>query len=189
MKHIAEEIKMGLFLFILLSICAAVLSFSNNIYNKQLILQEKQLRMEILKIFGVEFNEETFVKVFTDNVDVETTVKTNYFYYKGTPKLAVVKSSGAGLWSVIELLFIVDLTEKKIKELRILSHAETPGVGSKIEEDFFLSQFRDLDFSEGIKMVPSKKDGLGEVDTISGATVSSTNVGKIINETLPSLDK
>ncbi|MFH1577531.1 MAG: FMN-binding protein [Candidatus Omnitrophota bacterium] len=48
---------------------------------------------------------------------------------------------------------------------KILEHRETPGIGTRIEDDQFLAQFKDKNISE-------------QFDTITGATVSS---GAVIN--------
>ena len=50
-----------------------------------------------------------------------------------------------------------------IIEVGILEHKETPGIGSRISEDDFLSQFTDKHIS-------------GQFDTITGATISSKAV-------------
>lgn len=53
--------------------------------------------------------------------------------------------------------------------IEILTHAETPGLGDKIEFEPFKSQFRDKDLDNIDWRV--KKDG-GEFDQITGATIS-----------------
>jgi len=56
-----------------------------------------------------------------------------------------------------------------IIEVMILEHKETPGIGSRIVEDEFLSQFKDKDIN-------------AQFDTISGATISSSAVIDSIKE-------
>lgn len=56
-----------------------------------------------------------------------------------------------------------------IIEVGILEHTETPGIGSRILEDEFLSQFKDKHINE-------------EFDTITGATISSSAVIDSIKE-------
>lgn len=59
--------------------------------------------------------------------------------------------------------------EGNIIAVRILEHAETPGIGSRILEDEFLNQFKNKDVNE-------------QFDTITGATISSTAVIDSIRE-------
>jgi len=53
----------------------------------------------------------------------------------------------------------------------IVSNTETPGLGSRIEEDFFTNRFEGLSVSD----VKLSKEG-GKVDAITGATISSKAV-------------
>lgn len=57
-----------------------------------------------------------------------------------------------------------------INNIVVLDHKETPGLGSKMSTEKFLNQFLEKN-PETFKMTVSK-DG-GEVDAISGATISS----------------
>ena len=59
--------------------------------------------------------------------------------------------------------------EGQINGIEILTHAETPGLGSKISEGWFKDQFRGKGLDNADWRV--KKDG-GEFDQITGATIS-----------------
>jgi Na+-translocating ferredoxin:NAD+ oxidoreductase RnfG subunit len=58
-----------------------------------------------------------------------------------------------------------------LRGLSVISHSETPGLGDKITQSFFLDQFQEVFFS-GIEL---SKTG-GDIDAISGATISSKAV-------------
>ena len=60
--------------------------------------------------------------------------------------------------------FLVAVSGDKIKDIKILAHLETPGLGNRIEDASFTSQFNDAPLS--------KK----HYDTITGATISSSSV-------------
>ena len=59
--------------------------------------------------------------------------------------------------------------DEKLKAVEILSHAETPGLGSKITETWFKDMFKNKGLDNADWRV--KKDG-GEFDQITGATIS-----------------
>ncbi len=60
----------------------------------------------------------------------------------------------------------------KIKDVVVISHTETPGLGDKIiKQESFAAQFVGMNASD----VKLKKDG-GKVDAITGATISSKAV-------------
>jgi len=69
----------------------------------------------------------------------------------------------------------------EVNAIRILTHAETPGLGSKIEEGWFLDQFSGKSLDNADWRV--KKDG-GQFDQISGATISPRAAVKAVREGL-----
>ena len=58
----------------------------------------------------------------------------------------------------------------EIKDVVVIEHKETPGLGSKMSDPSFKGQFADLDPSKTTLKV--KKDG-GDIDAITAATISS----------------
>jgi len=59
--------------------------------------------------------------------------------------------------------------DQNINAIEILAHAETPGLGSKIEDAVFKDIFKNKSLDNSVWRV--KKDG-GEFDQITGATIS-----------------
>ncbi len=76
----------------------------------------------------------------------------------------------SGSQSMITLAGGID-TDYKVTGVKILSHAETPGLGAKIVESAFIDQFKGVAQSD---LMLSKKGGT--IDAITGATVSSQAV-------------
>jgi len=175
------DLKSALFLVIIITVCTLFLSITNNLYQGVIAERQKIIRMEILEDFGVSFSNDTFPSLFAENVETIIDRKSTYFIFKGTPQKAGIITSGSGLWGIIDLLIIINVDTKVIQKLRVLSHTETPGLGGKIEEEWFTSQFNDLDYSEDVKIVNNRTGATGEVDAISGATATSRSVETIIN--------
>lgn len=65
--------------------------------------------------------------------------------------------------------------ENTLKGISIISQVETPGLGNRITESYFTDQFAGLSADE----VERRRDG-GQVDTITGATMSSSAVIKAV---------
>lgn len=76
----------------------------------------------------------------------------------------------SGSQSVINIAGGVDLNYT-ITGIKIMSHAETPGLGAKIVEPWFTAQFKGVSES-GLRL--SKKGGA--IDAITGASISSQAV-------------
>ncbi len=100
---------------------------------------------------------------------------------------AFVTSSDKGYGGKIRLLVGVD-TLGRIHGVVILEQHETPGLGARIAEEGFLSQFRGRDIRNTNWKV--KKDG-GDIDQITGATISPRAVVEAIKAGLErfNLDK
>lgn len=93
-----------------------------------------------------------------------------------TTSYAVKSYSDLGYSGRIEIMVGFEM-DGKIRDVQVLSHKETPGLGSKITTADFLDQFKDKSPDQFDLRVT--KDG-GEVDGISGATISSRAVGAAI---------
>ncbi|RMH74280.1 MAG: FMN-binding protein [Gemmatimonadetes bacterium] len=102
-----------------------------------------------------------------------------------------VAASGQGFQELIRLVYGYSPEKEAIIGLKVLESKETPGLGDKIEKDpHFLKNFEALDVSltpdksrithpiEWVK--PGEKNKPWQIDTITGATISSTAVSKIL---------
>lgn len=187
MKGFREELRMSVFLILLTAVCTLLLTSANLMYQGVLHEKVRALRMEILRGFGVDFADDAFEAVFEQYVDERGTPHGTYYYFSGEPRQVAVTTAGSGLWSVIELFMRIDLDESEMRELRVLSHGETPGLGGRIEEPAFADQFRDLDIGDGVRLVTRRTGARGEVDAISGASVTSNSVMTIINRAVSTI--
>lgn len=95
-----------------------------------------------------------------------------------------IPAAGNGFADVISLLYGYDPQSKTIVGLSVLDSRETPGLGDKIMKDApFQENFRALTVAPKIVPVKSgKKVNPNEVDCITGATISSKAVVRILNE-------
>lgn len=102
-----------------------------------------------------------------------------------------IEASGMGFADVLRILYGYDPSKEQIIGFYVLESKETPGLGDKIEkDDDFLANFKALDVAlndnhSAIKnqVIPVKqgsKKSPWEVDGITGATISSRAIGKII---------
>ena len=87
-------------------------------------------------------------------------------------------ATGKGYGGKINILVGVD-ENFAIEDVVIISNTETPGLGSKITESSFTDQFKGMATED----VALKKDG-GEVDAITGATISSKAVVEAIRKAM-----
>ena len=100
--------------------------------------------------------------------------------------LWLCQARGAGMWAEIVLLFAYDRTHRRIVGLRVLEQNETAGLGDRIAEEDFYSQFDELEAANGIEMKAIRIHG-NQFDAVSGATISSRAVETLVNRALHQL--
>jgi len=96
-----------------------------------------------------------------------------------------ITGEGPGFQDTIKLLYGYQSDQGRITGMEILESRETPGLGDKIYKDLnFVASFRGLRSDPAIRAVKKgTRSASNEIDAITGATISSTAVVKIINET------
>jgi H+/Na+-translocating ferredoxin:NAD+ oxidoreductase subunit G len=108
----------------------------------------------------------------------------------GRPRGVAVEAAEGGFQDVIDLLFGYDPAKGDVVGMTVLDSKETPGLGDKITRDStFIGEFGGV----GTPLLGVKKDRAkgahDEVVMITGATISSRAVIKIINDRLEAIKK
>ena len=105
---------------------------------------------------------------------------------------AAIVASGMGYADTIELVFGLDPDLGQLTGMRVVAMRETPGIGTVITDDkewvgsFTRIQlpFDEQDGLQELRVRENARFEAGEVDAISGATVSVHAVTRIINRSL-----
>ncbi len=94
-----------------------------------------------------------------------------------------IPGQGVGFQDVIRLIYGFEPKQRRVVGMEILESKETPGLGDKIFKDAaFQENFKALAVSPEIVLVKKgSKRAIHEVDGITGATISSKAVVKILN--------
>lgn len=111
-----------------------------------------------------------------------------YEYYlatsSGKPVAYISSTAGKGYSSYIAMLVSMD-TDLKIKDVKILHHGETPGLGDQVEDrKLFLDQFKGKALSQ---IVLLKSETTENIQAISGATISSRAVTNGVKDAVQTL--
>jgi electron transport complex protein RnfG len=111
-----------------------------------------------------------------------------YEYYQATsqgrPVAYISSTAGKGYSSFIAMLVSLD-TDLKIREVKILHHGETPGLGDQVEDrTLFLDQFKGKALSQLILLKTETKEN---IQAISGATISSRAVTNGVKDAVQTL--
>lgn len=173
------------FVFVL-SLALLNASTIQKVQNNERLLKIKA----ILKAFGIEYDhDQEALLIFEKYVKINKLNNIDLYTYYGTKTFYGIVFNGSGLWSNISGFLAVDENVERIIGIEFISQAETPGLGGRIEEDWFKKQFRFERLHDG--SVKMRIGGIGDFDTengivdaITGATSTSKAVEKIINEHL-----
>ena len=96
-----------------------------------------------------------------------------------------IPGAGPGFQDTIGLLYGYQPDRQLVTGMEVLESRETPGLGDKIYKDAdFVASFKELMIEPEIVAVKKgKRSKPNEIDAITGATISSKAVVRIINET------
>jgi len=133
----------------------------------------------------------------------EGVVPTNPILYAGYNAAGelqgvAAEASAQGYQDVIRILYGYDPARQVVTGITVLESKETPGLGDKIgKEPAFLANFEALDVGLNgagtglenavVTVKHGKKSEPWQIDAISGATISSNAVGRMINESAQKL--
>jgi len=104
-----------------------------------------------------------------------------------------LEAAGMGFQDIVSVLYGYSPACKCVVGFKVMASKETPGLGTKIETDpAFLANFEALDVAlapDGtgianpvILVKPGKKTGMWQVESITGATISSQAIANIFEK-------
>lgn len=164
-----ELVKMVLVLVLVTGISTVLLSFAHSL-TQPLIARSRNSTMlpQIQEIFpGADSTENSdgVVQVYQDG--------------KRIGKVSVAEAKGYR--STITVLVGLD-EQGVVKGVSVLSQEETPGLGTRVAEPSFLDQFK----SKPVEKIALSSEG-GEIDAVTGATISSRAVTQAVRTTVERL--
>jgi len=90
-------------------------------------------------------------------------------------KAVAFEAKGGAYGGPIGLMVGINLDTDEIIAVRVTTHAETPGIGSRAKEDLsFVGQFAGMSMASNFDI----KGRGGDIDAMSGATVTSAGVSQ-----------
>ncbi len=160
-----ESMRMVIVLTVIAMVSAGVLS---QVYNVTSVIIAENRAREM---------ENTVYQVFAeaDSVDfVEAAfVMFNAKDSAGNILGFAFASEANGYAGPVRVMVGVDGDTKEIVDIAVLDHTETPGLGSKIEDEEFRSQFRGKTVESALRIGQ-------DIDSITGATVSAQAVAQAV---------
>ena len=184
-----EVLRLGVVLLVVCAVAGAVLAVVNGITSDRIAAQATIRLQQALRDVLPEADE------FRDETDTLSLVKAEGSvggklpfaiidkmytgYSQGVRRGFAFMCVPAGYGGVIETVVGVS-SSGNVTGVSVIRHSETPGLGANITGSEFQKRFVGISRGTEVKV---KKDG-GQVDAITGATVSSRAVSNAVNEAL-----
>ena len=173
-------LNMFVALFVICIAAGGVLGIVFNATKDPIAAAENAKRTAAIKNVLPDFKTLKTVNVKSAMEDAEIPFHLAYDADNNFIGAAVETFTNKGFSGNISLMVGI-LADGTVKNISVLQHAETPGLGSKMEEETFKGQFCDKNPASFNFSV--KKDG-GDVDAITAATISSRAFCDAVNRAL-----
>lgn len=185
-----------IFTFVTCAVFVVVLAMANE-GTKDLVAANKKYSVQsaILGAFGIDYADKAAAAGLFAK-EVETIQGAGYGAWRarvnGVEYLAV-EQSGAGLWGSISIILAASPDGERARGVRLVAHNETPGLGGRIEEAWFLEQYSGERAPGGRIGMRAGAESSGKADTdkengrvdgISGATRTSQAFAAIVDAAL-----
>ena len=198
MAKTSLKYKIWTVLFLVIVVCTSTAMLNVAYVNTKTEVEKREflkLEQSVLDVFGIPYDQADIETIFKENITIEYINGMKiYSSYDGI----AFQITGPGFWDKISVLLALEYDMETIMSLKILSNNETPGLGARINEKWFLDQFRGKTVIPEIKIMTQKTTAShtktdtttgassanrkpNEVDAITGATQTSKALEKLIN--------
>ena len=169
------------FMIILTAILTFILAVINQ-QTKPIVAQNRELDLKekILYVFSIEHDNtpEGIIKTFDEKVkvDAEKFNDEPVYVYEVDNKVEAYAFAfnGSGLWGPVKGYMGIKSDLSELVGIDFIEQQETPGLGGRIAEEFYKSQYRGA-HTDNLK---------SDIDAISGATLTSNAVINLVDEDL-----
>lgn len=192
-----DKIYAIVFMFVTSSVFVAALSVANmatrDIRSKNQLVKKYRAILKMCDLADDNTDTDTIIDIYKASVKPRKhgDIELYHIYDKAKNKIAIVHElNGQGFWGPIMGYVALEPSGEKIIGVSITKHDETPGLGQRIEEEWFLVQFEDVNINKEVegKIINFLKSGEAEkpgyMKAITGATRTSDSMEKILNDSL-----
>lgn len=178
-------VRLSIILAIITAVAAGALSYTNQLTAEQILLQvenaKKAALLEVLPAMGFDPQPELLAEAQEKDESLRPVLE--MYFGRGIDgpigSAYLVSVSGYGGPVVVAVGVTND---GAISGLKIVSaNQETPGLGSKIKESWFQSQFKGKTGAAPLQLVKVAPTGDDQVQAIAAATISASAVVRAVN--------
>lgn len=172
--RLKELLKPAVILFLICSVTALALSGVNLLTADA--IEEKQLEKAEESRLLVLPTAERFEPGFDG---------TCYIGFAGDEIAGYVfETEARGYGGAVRVMTGIDAESGRISGVELLEHEETPGLGANAEREDFRGQFLQEVSPNGFSLVRYQQPGEGEIEALTGASMTSRAVLNAVNEAM-----
>jgi Na+-transporting NADH:ubiquinone oxidoreductase subunit C len=177
-------------------VCALLLSAAGVVTRPYRKANERAEEIRnILRVLDIEVpagaSSQELIGLFEKSVKIEERGELTLYRYESDGELQAmaVPFSGQGVWGPVHGLLSLEPDLRTIRGISFYRQEETPGLGGEIGAAWFQRQFEGKKIASGGEAgmrvtAPGEAKGEREVDGITGATMTSSKVEGMLNETI-----
>ena len=145
------------------------------------------LQRAVMEVAGVPVPDDpaAVASWFQSSVEAEPAAAPTRFSVRdlgtGALRAQVFTCQGRGLWGLITAVVGVDPATRAFRQIRFLDQNETPGLGARITEAWFMRQIEGKTGPFILKPEGTRSAAPTEIDGITGATITSAAVRDMLN--------
>ncbi len=166
-------IRTAVILFLICAVCTALCAVVNEITSPRIAANVENERIAALEdvASGYGIGEETAVNDGAINYYIPLTEN-------GSVKGYIVELSSSGYGGAMTIIASYS-TDGAVMEAKMMANSETPGLGKKAEESWYMEMFKGLGSD---KALPASKSDLSAEDNaaVSGASITFSGVSSAI---------
>ncbi|MBZ2175332.1 RnfABCDGE type electron transport complex subunit G [Schnuerera sp. xch1] len=178
-----ETVKLGLILFLITAVAAAVLGVSNSVTSEKIAevdrIANEVAKQEILEDAEsfTKLDENQLKEIVGSNNDV---LEINEGYDENSSLVGYTfKVISKGYGGDIEFMTGIS-TEGHITGIKVLNHGETPGLGANSTESYFTDSFKGKTVDSNITAVKDPQAD-NEVQALTSATITTNAIVDGVN--------
>lgn len=167
-----EYVKTSIVLALVCAAAAITLAFLNGVTKPIILEYEAQKTLDALEAVSVGLT------ISEDQILVEDNSVINYYFTlseEGIVKGYLLNLNAGGYGGLMTIVASYD-KDGQVLQAKVVSDSETPGLGKKVEEDWYMTKYIET------TPVPTRKSELDndEAAAISGATITFVAVGNAL---------
>ncbi|MGN0551429.1 MAG: RnfABCDGE type electron transport complex subunit G [Acutalibacteraceae bacterium] len=171
-------------LIIICAVIAGLLAGTNALTKEPIAKQDEQKAQQTREIVMPGAGQ--YKELALENTGDFDAVEDCYAAYGKDGELLgyTMTASENGYGGPVQVMIGIDARTDSVSGVAVLSHSETPGLGANAQKTDFTDQYKQKIPESGYSVIKNAEPKEGEIQALTGATITSNAVTKAVNSAL-----